>query len=659
MRIAKPSSLICQLAIVGAFAWSLGGAFATIQAAEAVDLVAAATAAKSEFVPLTKEKVASAKKTLATSIATLEKHLYGAGKANGEAWKKYLDWPTLTAIAASDTPPKADDLSIVMAKLASNKAGIEKAPYQAVRKNLATYVGLLQVSTDEKLSETYAAKLDALIKLLGDYSTAPTTDNALAIGQILSWLDAAGQAPQLTSTIHSQLSGDNLLASVSHRFAAAGFEEPVDRTTPVRDVILGTNIVGTARLQGQTRLEFVPSETSARMAIHLEGTAASTNVGTNGPVTLYSNGLTNVKASTYLTMTDAGLSYELANACCTTSTTFTGLCAKCNLIAKIGWKQAYKKKSQGEAIASSHAEVRIEQQMNQQAAEAVTENNTKFIDRLRKPLQRRGGFPKSLVFSTVKERAFAKIKQAGKTQLGAPANAPAMEGEFDVAVQAHETVVTNFGQAVLGGVTLTDEMLVDILVNELQSEVPEELQITDDKDPWSITFAEEVPVRATFSTEALKLAIRGTRFTRGDQRFSEPIEISAIYKVERNGDGTKLTRQGDVEVTFLARERLGPTQIGFKTFLRRKFEAMFKPEFASEGIALKGRWEKAGKLSLKQLTMNNGWAVLGWNLQADEKKAEDTATPTSTSAEADSAEAASTEAPAAEQPAPSAEVAAS
>ena len=59
---------------------------------------------------------------------------------------------------------------------------------------------------------------------------------------------------------------------------------------------------------------------------------------------------------------------------------------------------------------------------------------------------------------------------------------------------------------------------------------------------------------------------------------------------------------------------MGAPQIAFKTFLTRKFEALFKPEIVSEGIALKGQFAKAGKLRVQEISTGKGWAVLGWNL---------------------------------------------
>src|SRR5690606_9485537 len=82
----------------------------------------------------------------------------------------------------------------------------------------------------------------------------------------------------------------------------------------------------------------------------------------------------------------------------------------------------------------------------------------------------------------------------------------------------------------------------------------------------------------------------------------------------------RLVRDGEVQVNFLKRDRLSAAQVGFRTFLRRKFEAMFKEEFVGEGLKLKGRWEKAGTLRLELLDANNHWINLGWNLPTGGQK---------------------------------------
>src|SRR5687768_16365415 len=96
---------------------------------------------------------------------------------------------------------------------------------------------------------------------------------------------------------------------------------------------------------------------------------------------------------------------------------------------------------------------------------------------------------------------------------------------------------------------------------------------------------------------------------------------------------TKLTRQGEVDVKFLQRERLGALQITFKTFMTRKFEALFKPEFVSEGVVLKGRLARAGRLQVQEINSDQGWLAIGWQLAQEAPPAQPAATQAVATAE--------------------------
>ena len=67
-----------------------------------------------------------------------------------------------------------------------------------------------------------------------------------------------------------------------------------------------------------------------------------------------------------------------------------------------------------------------------------------------------------------------------------------------------------------------------------------------------------------------------------------------------------------MNVDFIGEEKLSVAQVGTKTFLRRKFGSLFKPEFAGEGLKLKGRWEKAGTLRLADVKADKGWIAVAW-----------------------------------------------
>ena len=64
-------------------------------------------------------------------------------------------------------------------------------------------------------------------------------------------------------------------------------------------------------------------------------------------------------------------------------------------------------------------------------------------------------------------------------------------------------------------------------------EVPEAVQLSDDKEPWAITFSSREPVSATFANNTLRFAIRGRLFELGERVVRKELEMSAVYKLEK------------------------------------------------------------------------------------------------------------------------------
>jgi hypothetical protein len=574
-----------------------------------------ARSAASAFTPVTPQNVARAKADLAAAVRQLETFLKGGGAAKVSGWKRYLLWDDLTALLAQDGPPNAATVASLDAKLTADQTGLEKPYFTRVRKALQAYANTATAAANAKLQEEYNQRMEKLAANLEAYEKNPASgDDAIAIGQTLGWLARSSQAESLRNSIRETYQRPNVLGFASRRFAASAVEEDVDRVTPIRDNVLGTSVYGTGRMRGHATLALEENPRAASYNIVLGGHVVSSNVGYNGPVTIYSTGFTTLSAHKHLLMTAAGLSGNPTAAHCRTNTNIYDICARCGLIERMAWKRAGQQKGAAEVEASAHAAGRIAGEMDARASRLIADQNDSYLNKFRYPLVRRGSFPDDLTFSSHRDRVEVVLTQVGDGQIAAPVAAPQHEGDHDLAVRAHESAVVNFGEALLGGVTLTDEQLVKIISEDLKAEVPEELKITPDKDPWSITFANEVPVRAQFANQGTKMAIRAKGFTRGEQRISEPIEIFATYTVEKAGGGSKLTRQGEVEVNFLLRERLSASQVAFKTFIRRKFEALFKPEITSDGLQLKGRMAKAGKLRLTELKSDAAWLTLGWEM---------------------------------------------
>ena len=112
------------------------------------------------------------------------------------------------------------------------------------------------------------------------------------------------------------------------------------------------------------------------------------------------------------------------------------------------------------------------------------------------------------------------------------------------------------------------------------------------------------------------IAIRGRRFTRGEQEVTSIMQIAATYSIEASEGRVKMVRQGDIDVSYPNKregERLSIAELTNKTFMTGKFEGLFKQEILGEGLDLPERWTNLEDLKLEFTSTDKGWLSLGWN----------------------------------------------
>lgn len=108
----------------------------------------------------------------------------------------------------------------------------------------------------------------------------------------------------------------------------------------------------------------------------------------------------------------------------------------------------------------------------------------------------------------------------------------------------------------------------------------------------------------------MTVRFRGRRFERADEVVEDLIQISATYKVERTEQGVRMTRQGEVEVTFPDREQLNIERRGIRQFMQGKFQALFPETRETEGIRFPGKFAEKAPLHLSMFEMHGGWVNL-------------------------------------------------
>lgn len=582
------------------------------------DLPQLARSAKDRFEPITPERLEWARRRLTETCESLDREL-ATSHDHGQAWKEYLLWDQLNTQLqpAAQADPKV--LAKVYGRFTADHQGLERPPCLAVAAAVRSYLELLSVARMDQPAESYKKTLESLAKHLADYCERPTESDRNAIGQELGWLAGSGRAIRLVHAARRIFSRRNLYAEASARLVDLASRRPIDQYEPVTDVILGTRITANTHTTGQIRVQLVPCDHAVMLTTMMQATAASDSVGRNGPVTIYSDAATEIRASKRLRIDADGIYAEPASSHATTHSLTRGIATRdsclSGLVRRLAWRRIGKQKACGEAIAARHAEQRVNRHYDSEAAEQAATSNRRLTREFRDPLLRQRAFPQRLEVSSSRHAVYLNLLQATPFQIGAPGPPPELTDRYDLALRMHQSLVNNLAASLLAGKTLNDDQARK-MTTELLGRLPEEMA-SDDEEPWSLTFDPRHPVTVEIADRRFVVTIRGSRFTSGERKF-KAMNISAHYAIERTPAGAKLVCQGDLEIVpprFNPKTgRLSAAQIALRQILKKKLSKLFKPEIVFHGLQLPGELKKVGKLRLAQLTTSDGWVALGWRI---------------------------------------------
>lgn len=569
--------------------------------------------------PITRAEIEAARQRARAAAARLDTILQVGSAANRAAWHRFLKWNDLQTQLKPDTPLDTELLGQILGQLYNGDPGLELPEYVDLRTALMALRRLAMAQEDPEIQKLVREQLERVREALPE----PTTAEVDRIGGMaelatrLEWLEQLNQAPELVANVRAIYDQPNLVVSASEEAVSAGFTRPVSEVSPVDQVILGTRIRGTAMTEGVVTASLVPHPDSAHIQLCLSTQSFSNTVGRQKPVTIYSNGITRISANTLVVLDEVGLRAMPSQASATTNNRIRSIQPDGhfgrNLVRKIAWKRALQQQPLAERISARNAAREAEQRLAAQVLERIAASNTRLRQQVRQPLDRRNLYPRRLRFRTTDRLLHIDAVQALPSQLAA-ASSPPSAPEHAVTIQVHESLVLNSAANGLGGITITDERAQE-LVKELTGSVPEELQLKQDEDPWSITFDVQQPLLVEFHDGKLTIAIQARRFTRGEQVVRQVTKIAATYKVAIRNGRIHLQREGDIDVTYPDRpegQRLSFTELRNKTFMTNKFDSVFKPEITAERTELPQNWAQLQEMQLVYASSNQGWLSLGW-----------------------------------------------
>jgi hypothetical protein len=600
---------------VARVAEALGAWHEQMKPASAANLPELAAAAKDQLTPASKTDVAAAREELAAALRGLDAYL-GTGP-NGAGWRQALGLDQAIA-QLRETEPDFSVLSATYRALSGDTPGLEERAFRVARRALLRYFELASYAVNGQSDERTAAALAIVAEDLAAYPEGHDGERARRLGRALGYLRRHGQAERLVAAARRQYCQPNVFVELSDEFLAAGFEDDVDMVSPVRQHILGTDVYGTGRTVGRLHFRLHPQNRRAAFETQLVGTTRTKTTGYNGPVTIYSTGETQLRATTRFLFDANGLTAEPTTSTADVDNTIhsieSGRCGPIGrFIERMAWKRAGQSEALAESIASERAQEQANREVDRQATERLVDVNKRYQRRFRDPLLRRDRLP-LLHASTTDKAMRVEVLQVDQDQLAAPTPPPDIEGDPLISARMHESAANNFASSVLSGETLTQQRIEQIY-RDFERPLPEELKRDPDEPAWSMTFARLDPVTIELRDGELRVVLRGEKYTSGDRSF-EAMNIAATYKIERTDTGVRLVRQGDLVISppgHKPGERLSAGQISLRRLLTRRFGNLFKPEIVTTGLKMEGNFAELGTLTLSQFACENGWATLGWN----------------------------------------------
>jgi len=570
------------------------------------------------FRPVAEGRLAAAAARLREALGPLDRLL--ARSPSGADWRTYLDWPALTAQAASGTAADPAVLRRLQKQLDAEQNGLEMPPFAAVRRAVTAYAEAADAAKDPNAQAVYGQRLEKLAAAVATGAATGTTDALDPVGPLLARLEESGQAPATVARVRSAVNRPNLFLDVDESLLGSAVNRAVDETSAINDTVLGTRVRGSGRTTGLVLLDFVPSLGRAVVDLKLDATNHSNTSGSQGPVTVHTLGTTTIGARKRILIDDQRVTALPVEAHADTDTRTAGIGVNKRfgqrLIRKVASRKIAEMRPQAEAISAAKARDRVRTQFEEQTGSAIAQAARDYQSRFRGPLIERGWYPELLQMSTSDSRLSVTARKALADQIGAFTAPPAVDADAVLAARVHETLVNNAAEITLGGRTITQQF-VEEQIKKNNGTLPEALGNDPDQQPWSITFAKRKPVELDASDDRVKVTVRGSRFTSGEREFPA-MDIWAAYRIEPAPGGVRLVRDGDVQIYppgFVpgGGEKLTMQETSLRRILQKRFNKVFNEVVDVEPLKLPGELERAGPLPMEQLVARkDGWVGVGW-----------------------------------------------
>ena len=520
----------------------------------------------------------------------------------------FLRWNDFQKQLDAQTPDLFQ-LEQVERSLRQNYVGLDQPTFTRFREALGNYIAALRYGVEKERSiELLKTQLERLAEKAAAAPTGSDLERQRDIGLAINYLSESRQVGSVVESIRARFSRPNIRVLVSNHFLTSKLARPVSEPNPVREVILGTSITGSSWTLGQVLPRLVDNPSQATVRLELAAQFSSDNRGINRGVTILTRGSAPIHASETVSLGPDGLtSMNNTSVDAELQTDVVGIQHKLRIVRKIAAKKVQQQKPLANAIGEERLENRLRNQFHEQLQSQLSQANSRFktID---PPELKRLGLPKPVRSSWSSTNYLSLLwKQQDRRQLAAPSSCPLPVESTGVTLQLHQSAIANVIDPVLSNRLIRNTDLASF-VRQYTDKVPEKILEESRGEPWSITMASYHPVEVEFDDNLVKFRIRTTALDRGDQKLSQAATIVASYTISVFDNAIQLHRVGDVSIEFREREARGSRATVLRSFLKGKFDKVFRQELLDEPARPLSRLPAgAPAMSIASIQCDDGW----------------------------------------------------
>ena len=233
----------------------------------------------------------------------------------------------------------------------SDHEGLELVWFIDVQHALHNYIAMLGAVGNAEIQTAFQKQISGLVAGLKAYAANPTAEQAMAIGDGVRYLQERTSSARIGSH-HQQHFEHPDLSEVSAGVVAAGIDESVNDTSPVRDCILGTSVQGVAQTSGSTSSALAPNADFGVIDALFFGRSDSNNVGYHGPVTIFSTAMTDLAARKRMWIDADGLRADPTAAAAQTRINIYNIQSNKGrrMVERMAWRRAAKQQRRKRSI---------------------------------------------------------------------------------------------------------------------------------------------------------------------------------------------------------------------------------------------------------------------------------------------------------------------